>query len=91
MMILFAVGLLATAPKSLFRSSKSKRQLDWWLSKDHLIFFTPEGGEAYLSDLPKAEMHRLDAGHFAVEDSLNEIAEGMHRFYIDHVRRASRR
>jgi hypothetical protein len=43
MMILFAVGLLATAPKSLFRSSKSKRQLDWWLSKDHLIFFTPEG------------------------------------------------
>lgn len=57
----------------------------------HDIFFTPEGGEAYLSDLPEAEMHRLDAGHFAVEDSLNEIAEGMHRFYIDHVRRASRR
>jgi pimeloyl-ACP methyl ester carboxylesterase len=57
----------------------------------HDIFFTPEGGEAYLSDLPKAEMHRLDAGHFAVEDSLNEIAEGMHRFYLDHVRGASRR
>jgi hypothetical protein len=36
-------------------------------------------------------MHRLDAGHFAVEDSLNEIAEGMHRFYLDHVRAESRR
>ena len=49
------------------------------------IFFTREGGEAYLTDLPKAEMHRLAAGHFAVEDSLNEIADGMHRFYIDKV------
>ena len=38
-----------------------------------------------MTDLPEAEMHRLNAGHFAVEDSLNEIAEGMHRFYIDKV------
>ena len=30
-------------------------------------------------------MHRLAAGHFAVEDSLNKIAEGMHRFYVDQV------
>jgi pimeloyl-ACP methyl ester carboxylesterase len=32
------------------------------------IFFTPEGGEAYLHDLPNAETHRLDSGHFPVED-----------------------
>lgn len=27
------------------------------------IFFTPEGGEAYLRDLPDAELVRLDSGH----------------------------
>jgi pimeloyl-ACP methyl ester carboxylesterase len=45
------------------------------------IFFTREGGEAYLADLPKAEMHRLEAGHFAVEDCLAYISEHIHRFY----------
>ena len=41
--------------------------------------------EAFLADLPNAEMHQLAAGHFAVDDSLNEIAEGMHRFYRNEV------
>ena len=50
------------------------------------IFFAPEGGEAYLKDLPKAEMHRLDAGHFAVEDHLDYISSDIHRF---HAERAS--
>jgi hypothetical protein len=27
----------------------------------------------------------LAAGHFAVEDSLNEIAAGIHRFYAEQV------
>ena len=45
------------------------------------IFFTPAGGEAYLKELPGAEIHRLDAGHFAVEDCLDYIASGMIRFY----------
>jgi pimeloyl-ACP methyl ester carboxylesterase len=31
------------------------------------IFFTPEGGEAYLRDLPNAEILRLASGHFAIE------------------------
>ncbi len=53
------------------------------------IFFTREGGEAYLADLPKAEMHRLDAGHFAVEDWLDYIAEHIHRFYEDVVTKKS--
>jgi len=38
-----------------------------------------------LQDLPKAEMHRLEAGHFAVEDCLDYISENMHRFYRDSV------
>jgi pimeloyl-ACP methyl ester carboxylesterase len=49
------------------------------------IFFTREGGEAYLADLPKAEMHRLEAGHFAVEDCLAYISRHIHRFYDDVV------
>ena len=38
-----------------------------------------------MQDLPKAEMHRLEAGHFAVEDCLDYISENMHRFYRDSV------
>ena len=49
------------------------------------IFFTPEGGEAYLKDLPKAQMHHLDAGHFAVEDNLRYISDHIHDFYRDNV------
>jgi pimeloyl-ACP methyl ester carboxylesterase len=51
------------------------------------IFFTPEGGEAYLRDLPDAELVRLDAGHFAVEDCLEEIVTGINRFYDEKVAR----
>jgi pimeloyl-ACP methyl ester carboxylesterase len=49
------------------------------------IFFTREGGEAYLTDLPNAEMHRLEAGHFAVEDCLAYVSDNIHRFYDDVV------
>jgi pimeloyl-ACP methyl ester carboxylesterase len=49
------------------------------------IFFTPEGGEAYLRDLPDAELVRLDSGHFAVEDCLEEISRGILSFYDTRV------
>jgi len=49
------------------------------------IFFTREGGEAYLRDLPQAEMHRLDSGHFAVEDCLDYIARNIKRFFDEKV------
>jgi len=58
--------------------------LIFWGQND--VFFTPEGGESYLVDLPEAEMHRLDSGHFAVEDCLEFIADNMHRFYDGKVR-----
>jgi len=45
------------------------------------IFFTPAGGEAYLRDLPKAEIHRLKSGHFALEDCLPYSTENMVAFY----------
>jgi len=68
-----------------FLRERQPKTIIFWGQND--IFFTPEGGEAYLKDLPNAEMHRLPAGHFAVEDSLIEIAEGMHRFYTAKVGR----
>ena len=43
--------------------------------------------EKLLKDLPNAEMHRLDTGHFAVEDCLGEIAADIHRFYPEKVKK----
>lgn len=37
-------------------------------------FFTVAGARAYLRDLPDAELHLLDAGHFALETHAVEIA-----------------
>jgi pimeloyl-ACP methyl ester carboxylesterase len=62
------------------------KTLIFWGQGD--IFFTPAGGEAYLKDLPNAEIHRLEGGHFAVEDFLDHIVSGMIRFYDTKVARA---
>jgi len=61
--------LRATQPKTLI----------FWGQGD--IFFTPEGGEAYLRDLPGATLVRLVSGHFAAEDCLDQIAESIKDFY----------
>jgi hypothetical protein len=37
------------------------------------------------SDLPSAPLVRLESGHFAVEDSLDQIAEGIKDFYDKQV------
>jgi pimeloyl-ACP methyl ester carboxylesterase len=49
------------------------------------IFLTPEAGEAYLRDLPSARLVRLDSGHFAVEDCLEQIADEIMTFYDANV------
>ena len=66
-----------------FLREKQPKTLIFWGQDD--IFFTRAGGEAYLQDLPHAEMHRLDSGHFAVEDSLDKIVADMRRFYEEVV------
>ncbi|MEV4298645.1 alpha/beta fold hydrolase [Microbispora rosea] len=38
------------------------------------MFFPEPGAHAYLRDLPDAELHVIDTGHFALEDRLPEIA-----------------
>ncbi|HEY0503080.1 MAG TPA: alpha/beta hydrolase [Lysobacter sp.] len=43
-------------------------------------FFIPAGAEAYKRDNPKAEVHFLDTGHFAIETHGGEIATRMLAF-----------
>ncbi len=66
-----------------FLRDRQPKTLIFWGQDD--VFFTPEGGEAFLRDLPEAEMHRLAAGHFAVEDNLDFIADTMIRFHKERV------
>lgn len=66
-----------------FLRDRQPETLIFWGQDD--IFFTPAGGDAYLADLPTAELHRLQAGHFAVEDHLDYIATHIVRFYASTV------
>jgi len=42
--------------------------------------FIPAGAQAYRRDLPNAEIHLLDTGHFALETHAQEIGQLMHAF-----------
>jgi pimeloyl-ACP methyl ester carboxylesterase len=44
------------------------------------VIFPASGARAYLKDLPHAELHLLDTGHFALEDQGVEIARLMRAF-----------
>ncbi len=46
----------------------------------HDQVFLAAGAEAFLKDLPNAELHLLDAGHFAIEEKPVEIAKYIIQF-----------
>jgi pimeloyl-ACP methyl ester carboxylesterase len=46
--------------------------------------FISPGAEAYKRDVPDAEIHLLDAGHFALDEQVDEIAELMFAFLQKH-------
>ena len=48
-------------------------------------FFPPEGARAYLEDLPDAELHLLETGHFATATHNDEIAALISAFLDSHV------
>jgi pimeloyl-ACP methyl ester carboxylesterase len=54
-----------------FRNKQPKTLIVWGKNDP---FFTVEGAQAYLRDIPNAELHLLDTGHFALEDSSEFIA-----------------
>jgi pimeloyl-ACP methyl ester carboxylesterase len=53
-----------------------------WGKNDKI--FPADGAAPYLRDLPNAELHLLDTGHFALEDKLDEMGPHIHRF-LDQV------
>ena len=61
-----------------FRSRQPKMIILWGKNDP---FFTVEGAKAYLRDIPKAELHLLDTGHFALEDSSELIAQQIIKFF----------
>jgi pimeloyl-ACP methyl ester carboxylesterase len=47
--------------------------------------FSVDGAHAFLRDLPNAQLHLLDTGHFALEDKLDEMVPLMRRFLAEEV------
>jgi pimeloyl-ACP methyl ester carboxylesterase len=60
-----------------FRTSQPRTLIVWGINDP---FFTVEGAKAYQRDIPDAELHLIDTGHFALEDSSDFIAERMKQF-----------
>jgi pimeloyl-ACP methyl ester carboxylesterase len=54
-----------------------------WGRNDEI--FGPKGAEAYLRDLPDAELYLLDTGHFALEEECDFIAQKIGDFLGRHV------
>jgi pimeloyl-ACP methyl ester carboxylesterase len=68
--------------QALLRERQPETLIVWG---ENDLIFSPEGATAYLRDLPNAELRMLDTGHFAVEDSLDEIAGHLKRFHAERV------
>lgn len=54
------------------------RMLIVWGKNDP--FFTVEGAKAYQRDIPDAQLHLIDTGHFALEDSCDFVAQRIREF-----------
>lgn len=65
--------------QAYFREHQPPTLIVW--GKNDVIFPEP-GAHPYLRDLPKAELHLLDTGHFALEDKLDVMAP-MIRGFLD--------
>jgi pimeloyl-ACP methyl ester carboxylesterase len=48
--------------------------------------FSPAGAEAFLKDVPHAELHFLDTGHFALEEDGSQIAKIIRAFLAKNIR-----
>jgi pimeloyl-ACP methyl ester carboxylesterase len=63
--------------QSYFRKHQPPMLIVWGINDP---FFTVEGAKAFQRDLPKAELHLLDTGHFALEEESETIAAHIRRF-----------
>jgi pimeloyl-ACP methyl ester carboxylesterase len=55
-----------------------------WGKNDPL--FIPSGAEAYKKDLPNADVHLYNAGHFALESDLEEITQEIRKFLAKNLK-----
>ena len=60
-----------------FRTSRVPLLAVWGRGDE---IFGPAGAEAFADDLPDAEIHLLDGGHFLLESALEEVAELIRNF-----------
>lgn len=60
-----------------FRQSQPPTLIVWGRNDP---FFTEDGARAFLRDLPGAELHLLDTGHFALEEDVELIAGRIREF-----------
>jgi pimeloyl-ACP methyl ester carboxylesterase len=63
--------------QAFFRERRPPTLIVWGRND---VIFPAEGAHPYLRDLPDAELHLLDTGHFALEDKGEEIAGLMRDF-----------
>jgi len=63
--------------QSYFRKHQPRTLIVWGKNDP---FFTMQGAKAFQGDLPNAELHFLDSGHFALEDHADLIAGHIVRF-----------
>jgi pimeloyl-ACP methyl ester carboxylesterase len=63
--------------QAYFRERRPPALIVWGRNDE---IFGPAGAEAFLRDLPDAELHLLDTGHFALEEELDFIAERIRAF-----------
>ena len=64
-----------------FRTHRPPALVAWG---EHDEIFGPDGARAFARDLPDAEIHLLDAGHYALETNGDEIA-ALVRGFLDRV------
>ena len=57
--------------QAFFRARRPPTLIVWGT---HDVIFPADGARAYLRDLPDAELHLVDSGHFALEDKGDAIA-----------------
>jgi pimeloyl-ACP methyl ester carboxylesterase len=70
--------------QAFFRQRKPPALIVWGANDK---IFPADGARAYLRDLPHAQLHLLDTGHFALEDKLDEM-EPLIRDFLDRNLRA---
>ena len=66
--------------QEFFRNKQPKTLIVWGQNDP---FFTVAGAKAYQRDILRAELHLLDTGHFALEDSGGVIAKHIIRFFAE--------